>query len=91
MTYQPSDFQPPSISPYIDTLGKSEWEYIAAHIIRESQKAGTWTPVKDFSALQINDLDIREMIHVGKLVETKEGYMLTNDTLEEIAKKYSFK
>ena len=83
MKYQPRDIQEPGTPPYLDTLGKSEWEEIAAHIITESQKAGTWVRVT-----RLNYPDIKGMKQGGKLEETAEGYHLTEHCIEEIWKKY---
>ena len=89
-SYRPSDFQAPVHGThYIDTLGKAEWEIIATHIIKESQRAGKWVPLKDYRHLNVEDYDLKEMVDVGKLVETVNGYMLTDDCLDQIAKKYA--
>ena len=95
--YHPNDFEEPtSYQHYVDTLGKSEFEIIATHIIRVSQREGKWMPVNSFPETLFNNHTelshrLKQMVKCGHLEQTKDGYLLPQETLEMIAKNYSIK
>lgn len=92
-TYHPHDFEEPTKPQHYCCLGKCEFEIIATHIIRASQLEGRWVSVKDFPQTMLSSptelsYRLKQMVHCGHLEETKEGFMLPQETLEVIAKKY---
>ena len=91
--YHPHDFQEPTSTQYYCCLGKCEFEIIATHIIRVSQIEGSWVPVKDFPQTMLSSpaelsYRLKQMVHCGHLEETKDGYLLPQETLEIIAKEF---
>ncbi len=89
MSYTPNDFKSPigEVLPYCGTLKQCEFELVAAHIIRDSQKAGDWVRIKEFHP----DYRTDEMIQLGFLEHNDEGYMLTEKALEKVHEKYPAK
>ncbi len=97
MRYSPSDFQS-TIDFYLNTLGKFEFERIAAYIIARSQEAGKWVRTKDIGGLEksvsITSVMLGystvkdEMIACGYLEENENGFMLTEKAMEKIVEKY---
>lgn len=84
--YKPSDFSSPySLSQYVSTLGRCEWEMTAAEIVMKCQKHGDWRPIK---SEELSNVVEHEMIEVGFLHETEEGYMLTQEALDHIYQRY---
>lgn len=85
--YSPNDFMPPDmmVKQYLCTLGRCEWEIIAAQIVEKSKEKGKWSPI---TAEEANGYLEQEMIDVGYLEETNEGYMLTEKALGQIAMRY---
>lgn len=84
---EPRDIQRPEpIVPYQDTLGKSQYESVAAIIICVSQIRGEWTPLETLPKGE--RLYLPDMLRSGHLEQTEEGYMLSQRTIERIAEKF---
>ena len=87
--YTPSDIQPPErYSPYGDTLGTSEYEWIAAYLVLVSQQEGAWVAVKQFPKKHVDEKDLQDMMADKRLVKREDGYMLSDDTIDDLAKAY---
>lgn len=87
--HHPRDIAPPpKYAPYTDTLGKSEFEWIAAYLIFASQQAGKWVALQQFPKKHVDEQDLQEMITCGRLIKTDQGYQLTRDTIDDLAKAY---
>jgi len=85
--YEPKDFQLINDGLFLtNTLGKSEYETLAAKIIMQSQEAGKWVPLKEYS-----EADYRHMNETEHFEENEEGFMLSNQALEQIIEKYPAK
>tara|TARA_Y100000310_G_C20475722_1_gene712302 strand:- start:441 stop:752 length:312 start_codon:yes stop_codon:yes gene_type:complete len=83
--YRPDEFQSPvgEVSPYCDTLGKCEYEMVAASLIHASQKAGRWVPIKIGGRL--DDLPMKKE---GLIEVVEGGVVLTDLALAQIHAKY---
>ena len=84
--YIPSDFRSPLEFkfPYENSLGRANWEMIAATVIDHSQDEGVWTYIKNIE----ESYDIEGMMRAGFLRKTDKGYTLTPRALDRIAEKY---
>lgn len=80
-----------------ETLGKFEYEHIAYIILKKSQEAGLWIPVKGpfftdkNDSLSWGEADVNileDMIKCGYIRKMHGGYALTNTTIERIVEKY---
>lgn len=87
LKWQPNEIMSPDTLAYCDTLGRSEWEWAAAHIVSLSQENdNTWTPKSDWRPNWIDELD--DMVEAGMAVSLPSGYMLTNKALALIEAEY---
>lgn len=87
LVLRPDEIQSPigKTCPFCGTLGRTEYELIAAHIICRSQKAGKWVGWKYNSATQ-EDVG---MIEAGFAKETPQGLLkLTNKAKLLLHEKY---
>ncbi len=85
-SYNPLDFKiETGVNPYKGTLGVRRGERLASIIISESAKAKKWVPVKSVPFY----VDIPELVDMGYIKVSTEGFSLTKKALDDIAKKYS--
>ena len=78
LVMSPSEIQSPSGQrcPFMDALGRSEWEEVAARLVIAAQKAGQWV------AFECQGGRFRReaaaMVQEGLLKKEADGYLLTD-------------
>ncbi len=80
MNYKPNDLPAvgEGLNAYDGMLERSEWERLAAFIVKESQKQGRWLCIDIYPAERYNG-----MLGEG-LLTYNEGYTLTSFAIQKI-------
>ena len=94
MKYSPKDIQPTSEPRFVfetffgSTLGKCEYETIAAYFVSEGQKYRKWIAIPQERFPKRVKENLEGMLKKGYLINTNEGFILSELAIEVIAKKY---
>lgn len=104
MKYQPHDIQTIDqiqeiwgFDYYQNLFGKYEYEYIAQRIVERSREVGTWIPVRRPLLYRVENpyysdfegVILENMVVMGLLTESKDGFNLTDMAIRPIARKFS--
>ncbi|MBI2044905.1 hypothetical protein HYT23_02515 [Candidatus Pacearchaeota archaeon] len=86
VNYNPSCIQSPVgvVNPFCGTMGRIEWELVAAYLVSKSQRNGDWTSIQQFHP----DYDTQGMVNRGLLRRDDSGFMLTEKAIERLVKEY---